>query len=146
VTSVVAQDRITPTTGTTSLELRINPILTTFGFRFLVSAGALPSAADVGCDVTSNASGMTVTPFGANVLASIPGPALVSGGAAVRLVYQPGKAGPNLACGVVYGSDTALSVAHFDGELGAQGVAVLNGAIILNGVLVVHREDQPDVE
>lgn len=86
---------------------------------------------------------MTVTPFGANGLANVSGPVFTGGGVAVRVIYQPGKAGPNLACGVAYGADKAATVAHFDGTLGAQGFAVLNGAIILNGVVVVHRDDQP---
>lgn len=146
LTSIVAQERISPTTGTISLHIPIDPVSNErFGFRVWVSAGPVPSDADVGCDVAASSTGVIVTPFGAAVLASAAGPGyLGEGSVEVRAVIQPGKSGPNLACAITYGPQLAYGIAHFGGELGMQGVAVLAGTVVVSGILVLHRDTQPD--
>lgn len=147
LSSVVAQERIAPATGTIFLEVPFGSIVQGFGFRVWVSAGPVPSAADVACDFGANPTEVTAIVSGAaSMLGQAKGPGFnFEPNLRARIVIQPGKAGPNLICGLLYGSNTAIATGHFDGELGTQGFAVIAGALSVNGVVVMHRDDQPDL-
>jgi hypothetical protein len=147
VTSVIAQDRISPTGGTTMLEMGITTLSTgpvTYGVW--VSAGPTPSSSDVACEVRRDTSGVTVSVVGATPGPAVSGPPTTYAGALFRAIFQPGKAGVNLACTLSYGGSVAVASGHFDGPLGQQGFSVREAVITLRGMVIYHRDDQPDFE
>jgi hypothetical protein len=151
VASMVAQERITPTDGTTLIEIGVTALSQTLSspastFGVWLSAGPTPSDSDVSCEVHSDPSGINITVVGATAGPKAAGPAASVKGGLLRVIFQPGKAGINLACVLAYDGTVAAASGHFDGELGQQGFNVRNTAIAIRGLAIYHRDDQPDVD
>lgn len=154
-TSMIAAERIVPRTGSSTMDFIWGaiPFSDDSVFRVWISAGPTPSPSDVACDVVSSATGTGVTLRGATMVAESTGdPNVGSGIHLMRVQFQPGKAGINIACTIGYQSsvdmDTKVLTAtgHFDGELGDQGFAVPLGALLVYNIVTYHSPEQPPLQ
>jgi len=134
-------------TGTSVIAVRTSPFNVPYTFRLWASAGDSPSSADVACELIASDAGVAIRTLGTTVLATSPlgtGPSK-SADFVVVAELSPGATGMNLVCIVGYRNaslmeEQVMAQGHFDGTLGRQGFAVVDGLALVSMLFMYDRD------